>query len=474
LLTVDLAHPAAPRIVATNSPPDQAAGVAVAGGVLYTAAGLAGIETYDLTLPASPRWLGAIPAGYRVRDATIRNGIAYLACGEAGLLLFDVADPAAPRWLGAMATATRADAVAVDGALAFLADNGTGLRVLDVTNPRAPAQLAVYSSPSLPAIRRVDAAGGRAVLTDGYRIECVDATTPTAPRLCGTGRIDGFAFGLAFDGVRLAVAAGYQGLLVLTNDGSVLALATQVRTGGVATDVALDGARAWVAVDDQGWRQFDLADPANPVLLSASTDPDRVVALAAAERRLLLADGLAGARSLGVPTPLTPVPGDRFGPLVCALRVAAGGATGAVVEDTAGAALLDLASGDRDRDGLPDAWEQVIVDADPNDAIATLDQVRPDDDFDGDGATNLGEYLAGTSAIDPGSTFVLAIRGGAPDAVVELRWTSVPGKRYAIYRTTDLAAGFRLIEGGIGATPPVNAFTQLAPGPTAYYLIAVQ
>lgn len=43
---------------------------------------------------------------------------------------------------------------------------------------------------------------------------------------------------------------------------------------------------------------------------------------------------------------------------------------------------------DVDGDGLSDAYEQRIIDADPDDAITTIQDVLPGDDFDNDGSTN--------------------------------------------------------------------------------------
>jgi len=51
---------------------------------------------------------------------------------------------------------------------------------------------------------------------------------------------------------------------------------------------------------------------------------------------------------------------------------------------------------DGDSDGMPDAWEQQIVDADLSDNIETIEDVFPDDDFDHDGWSNIQEYLRGT------------------------------------------------------------------------------
>ncbi len=58
--------------------------------------------------------------------------------------------------------------------------------------------------------------------------------------------------------------------------------------------------------------------------------------------------------------------------------------------------MIGSSVADVDGDGLPDEWEQAIVDADPNDNITSVEDVLPDDDFDGDGKTNEQEYNDGT------------------------------------------------------------------------------
>ncbi|GEM_PF-6669247 len=47
---------------------------------------------------------------------------------------------------------------------------------------------------------------------------------------------------------------------------------------------------------------------------------------------------------------------------------------------------------DLDEDGLPDYWEQLVYKADLMDAIVDKTGVHPQDDYDGDGLTNLGEF----------------------------------------------------------------------------------
>ena len=61
---------------------------------------------------------------------------------------------------------------------------------------------------------------------------------------------------------------------------------------------------------------------------------------------------------------------------------------------------LDLGTTDNDTDGMPDQWEQQIVDALPNDGIDHTWQVEGADDFDNDGYSNYREYLAGSHPVD--------------------------------------------------------------------------
>jgi hypothetical protein len=50
---------------------------------------------------------------------------------------------------------------------------------------------------------------------------------------------------------------------------------------------------------------------------------------------------------------------------------------------------------DTDGDGVPDSWEQMIVNASSG-RFTNITQVLPGDDFDGDGMSNLAEFTAGT------------------------------------------------------------------------------
>lgn len=88
---------------------------------------------------------------------------------------------------------------------------------------------------------------------------------------------------------------------------------------------------------------------------------------------------------------------------------------------------------DSDADGMPDAWEityGLIVGS--NDAIS---------DADGDGLTNLNEYLLGT---DPkaGNSFFQAVITPLSETTDRVSWNSVTGKNYIVEWSPDLATPF--------------------------------
>ena len=101
------------------------------------------------------------------------------------------------------------------------------------------------------------------------------------------------------------------------------------------------------------------------------------------------------------------------------------------------ATSMDLTLGeDSDGDGLPDAWERAIMAT--LGMAGTIKDLRPGDDSDGDGISNLNEYRAGTYAFDPADGFQLDPVAKSGDAMT-LEWVAVPGRRYGLQGSGDLA-----------------------------------
>jgi hypothetical protein len=128
---------------------------------------------------------------------------------------------------------------------------------------------------------------------------------------------------------------------------------------------------------------------------------------------------------------------------------------------------LDLANDDTDADGMPDWWEQM--------AFSGLAVAGKNTDFDGDGASDRHEYLAGTDPKNNKSAFKLlsANRAGASSIVV--RWSSVAGQIYVLERSTNLGAGFaEIVRDDVAATPPVNSITDTSAAGTGPFFYRVR
>jgi hypothetical protein len=97
---------------------------------------------------------------------------------------------------------------------------------------------------------------------------------------------------------------------------------------------------------------------------------------------------------------------------------------------------LNLTLGqDSDGDGIPDAWERALLAMTANNGA--LGDIRPGDDSDHDGMSNLDEYLAGTYAFDGANEFALNLSGFESGAAL-LDFTAVTGRTYTVQGSSDL------------------------------------
>lgn len=87
---------------------------------------------------------------------------------------------------------------------------------------------------------------------------------------------------------------------------------------------------------------------------------------------------------------------------------------------------------DADGDGLPDAWERSLLSKGK-----TIKDIRPDDDIDGDGMSNLDEYISGNYAFDKNDGLRLDINGSTKDGI-SLEFIGLRGRTYTLHGTSDL------------------------------------
>ena len=90
---------------------------------------------------------------------------------------------------------------------------------------------------------------------------------------------------------------------------------------------------------------------------------------------------------------------------------------------------------DSDADGIPDAWELS--------KYGNLTTATGSSDYDGDGLSDKGEYLAGTNPLDSNDNLRITIFSrGVPDPIRNhLEWTSQPSRFYAIQRRSAFEGG---------------------------------
>jgi len=94
---------------------------------------------------------------------------------------------------------------------------------------------------------------------------------------------------------------------------------------------------------------------------------------------------------------------------------------------------LDLTIGeDRDGDGLPDAWERAIASV----TGKSIEQIGPNDDSDGDGLSNLDEYISGSYAFDKKDGVIIDIKGISEEQAT-FEFLGITGRSYSIEVSSD-------------------------------------
>ena len=115
---------------------------------------------------------------------------------------------------------------------------------------------------------------------------------------------------------------------------------------------------------------------------------------------------------------------------------------------------------------MPDAWELVYWPGGGSGGATN--------DWDGDGASNLAEWRAGTDPTLATSVFRVSGIGPSPSGIV-VRWLSVSSRLYRISDATGLSTAFSPLASNLPATPPENVHTDgLSGAKSRFYRIGLE
>ena len=104
---------------------------------------------------------------------------------------------------------------------------------------------------------------------------------------------------------------------------------------------------------------------------------------------------------------------------------------------------------DINANGISDAWEQQFLGS-----VQT--QHPPETDTDGDGFSDLAEFIAGTDPRNASSSLALEAPIVQPNGTVRLSWGSVSGRGYLVETSIDLVNWTPISDWQVGTGAPIS------------------
>lgn len=224
IYVVDIRNPQEPQLVSTFPCPGMVTQIIVDGDRLIAVCNIGGVLVLDKTDPIHLQTLGVYaPKHCEVSGGFIQGNLLYVTDRTDGLCVLDIGDPKAIQLLGRSASSEKeesvldANGILVHGTSAYVLDDGFGLRVYEVGTPQSPRLL---NSVEFVSNCHCACLGGTnlymGVISEG--VFTVNMQPEGKIRLADRLLVEGYPQGMIATDELLFVAAGSDGLLLLSRD----------------------------------------------------------------------------------------------------------------------------------------------------------------------------------------------------------------------------------------------------------------
>ncbi|MDK9699116.1 MAG: T9SS type A sorting domain-containing protein [bacterium] len=301
-----------------------------------------GFWIYNVANFRNPTLLGVDSArnGY---DFSVSGNYAYLRKNIPEISIVNIANPDSMYIAGSINFTSYPGSMTLSGARLGISSY-PGLRFYSLTNPVQPRLVSFYSTGfAFQAVTLHDTLAY--LLDDWFGTTIVDVSNPRQITPLGfiEAPLHGAATDIAIAGDLAYVAVGDSGLQVVSVANPVAPqLLTTFRTRSEATGITIDGMYGYVAVGDSGLQILNLYNPATPLPWGYCDTPGDAYRVVVRGNFAYVADGISGLRIINISNRLAPREVGFFNTTGIAYDVALAGNYAYVADGTGGLRVFDI------------------------------------------------------------------------------------------------------------------------------------
>ncbi len=233
--------------------------------------GQSGLNVVELSQQVNPRHIAQVTAKGIAAGVAVSGNYAYVANGDAGLAVIDASSPLELRRAGGCSVNGYAARVVLDGQKAFVVKQGFNTRydmisgtvvAVDISNPEDPVVIGEYTAAEYAYDLAIS--GNILLLAAGQSVHLIDISDPKKMRQTATLPMNE-AISVEISGNHAYFATGNTGLIVVDiSDPANPRKVGRYDTPSLAYDVRIAGNYAYLANYEAGFYVFDISEPANP------------------------------------------------------------------------------------------------------------------------------------------------------------------------------------------------------------------